>query len=124
MVREALGQLLSGATELLGLVSDGRQLVESTRHLRPDVVVTDAAMPVMSGLDAIRQLKAEGSTARFIVSTVAADTRLAAEAMRAGASAYVLKQAAADELLDAIEAVMSDRTYVSPLLRTARPPRE
>ena len=120
MVREALGHLLSAATELVGLVCDGRELVESARRLRPDVVVTDAAMPVLSGLDAIRQLKAERSTARFIVLTVAADPRLAAEAMRAGASAYVLKHAAADELLDAIGAVMADRTYVSPLLSTDR----
>ncbi len=122
MVREALGQLLTGATELVGQVSDGRQLVESARQLQPDIVVTDMAMPIMSGLDAIRQLTAERSTARFIVLTVDPDARLAAAAMRAGASGYVVKQAAADELLDAIEAVMADRLYVSPLIIAARQP--
>ena len=99
-------------------MSDGRQLVESARRLRPDIVVTDVKMPVMSGLDAMRQLKAEQSTARFIVLTVDCDVRLSVEAMRAGASGYLLKQAAGDELLDAIHAVMSGRTYVSRLIMT------
>jgi DNA-binding NarL/FixJ family response regulator len=113
-LREALVQLLAEATELVGQVSDGRQLVESARRLSPDVVVTDMAMPQMNGLDAMRQLKAEGSTARFIVLTVDRDPRVANEAIRAGASAYVFKQAAGEELIDAIRAVMAGGTYVSP----------
>lgn len=113
-LREALSQLLAGVTELVGQVSDGRQLVESARHLSPDIVVTDIAMPQMSGLEAIRQLKAEGSTARFIVLTVDLDPRVASEAVRAGASGYVLKQAAGEELLDAIHAVMAGRTHLPP----------
>ena len=113
-LREALSQLLADATELVGQVSDGRQLVESARRLLPDVVVTDMAMPQMNGLDAIRQLKAEGSTARFIVLTVDRDPLVANEAIRAGASGYVFKQTAGEELLDAITAVMAGRTYLSP----------
>ena len=92
---------------LVGQVRDGRELVESARQLIPDIVVTDIAMPQMSGLEAMRQLKAEGSTARFIVLTVDLDPRVASEAVRAGASGYVLKQAAGEELLDAIHAVMA-----------------
>jgi two-component system, NarL family, response regulator NreC len=116
MIREQLGHLLCDATELVGQVSDGRQLVESALRLRPDIIVTDIGMPVMSGLDAMRQLKADQSTARFIILTVDADRRLAAEAMRAGASGYVLKQAAGEELLQAVEAVMSGNTYLTPLI--------
>jgi DNA-binding NarL/FixJ family response regulator len=113
-LREVLGHLLAAATDLVGQVSDGRQLVDTARRLSPDIVVTDMAMPEMSGLDAMRQLKAEGSTARFIVLTVDRDPRVAAEAIRAGASAYVFKHAAGDELLDAIRAVVAGETYLSP----------
>jgi two-component system, NarL family, response regulator NreC len=117
-VREALGELLRDATELVGQVSDGRQLVESARRLRPDIIVTDVLMPVMTGLDAMRQLIAEQSTARFIILTVDSDVRLSAKAMCAGASGYLLKLGAGDELLDAIDAVMSGRTYLSRLIMT------
>jgi DNA-binding NarL/FixJ family response regulator len=116
MVGEALGQLLGEATELVGRVRDGRQLVESARRLRPDIIVTDIAMPVMSGLDAMRQLKAERSTARFIVLTVDTDPQLAVGAMRAGASGYLFKHAAGEELLVAIGEVMAGRTYLTPLI--------
>ena len=122
MVREALAGLISGVAELIDQVTDGGQLLVSARQLRPDIIVTDVAMPVMSGLDALRKLKAEGLTARFIVLTVDADPRLALEAMRAGASGYVLKRAAAEELIDAIRAVADGRTYVSPLVVKDCPP--
>ncbi len=115
-VRLALSHLLADDTELIGQVSDGAALVESARRLRPDIIVTDVAMPAMSGLDAMRQLKAEGSTARFIILTVDADPRLADRAIRGGASGYVIKQAAGDELMQAIRAVIADRTYLSPLI--------
>jgi len=116
MVREVLGQLLAGTTDLVAEVSDGRELVERARQLRPDIVVTDLTMPLMSGLDAMRQLQAEGSTARFIILTANIDHQLADEAMRAGASGYVLKQLAGDELLEAVSTVMAGRTYVSPMI--------
>jgi len=122
MVREALAELVSVVAELIGQVTDGGQLVQSARQLRPDIIVTDVAMPVMSGLDALRKLKTEGSTARFIVLTVDADPRLAIEAMRVGASGYVLKRAAAEELGEAIRAVADGRTYLSPLVIKNCPP--
>ena len=115
-VREAVGELLGEATELLGRVSDGRELVESARRLRPDIIVTDVVMPVMSGLDAMRQLIAERSTAKFIVLTAHADQGLAARAMGDGASGFLVKQSAGEELLDAVRAVMAGRTYVTRLI--------
>ena len=117
-LREALSELLADATDLVGQARDGRELVESARRLSPDVVVTDMAMPQMNGLDAMRQLKAEGSTARFIVLTVDRDPHVAKEAIRAGASGYVFKQAAGEELLDAIRRVMAGQTYLSPPMTT------
>ena len=114
MVAQGLGHLIGEVADLVGQVSDGRQLLEAAGKLRPDIVVSDITMPVMSGLDAMRRLKAEGSSARFIFLTVHTEPRLAAEAMRAGASGYLLKQAAGEELIEAIRAVSAGRTYLTP----------
>jgi DNA-binding NarL/FixJ family response regulator len=116
IVAEGLARLIDDVADLVGQVNDGVRLVEETRRLRPDIVVADITMPVMSGIDAMRQLKAEGSEARFIFLTIHTEARLAAEAMRAGASGYLLKQAAGNELFDAIQAVASGRTYLTPLI--------
>ncbi|HMN45865.1 MAG TPA: response regulator transcription factor [Povalibacter sp.] len=116
MVAEGLGRLIDDVGELIGKVGDGMQLIREALRLQPDIIVSDIAMPGMSGLDAMRQLRAEGSAARFIFLTVHAEFALAAEAMRGGASGYVLKHAAGEELLDAIRTVMDGRTYVTPLI--------
>jgi DNA-binding NarL/FixJ family response regulator len=116
MIAEGLGRLIADVADLVGQANDGPQLVAEARRLRPDIIVTDVAMPGLSGIDAMRRLKTEGSTARFIFLTIHAEARLAAEAMRSGASGYLLKRAAGDELLDAIHAVVNGRTYVTPLI--------
>ena len=116
IIAEGLARLIGDVADLLGQVNDGRRLVEEVRRLRPDIVVTDITMPGMSGIDAMRQLKTEGSEARFIFLTIHTEARLAAEAMRSGASGYLLKQAAGNELFDAIHAAMSGRTYLTPLI--------
>jgi DNA-binding NarL/FixJ family response regulator len=114
MVAEGLGRLISEVADLVGQVTDGRQLVDSARRLKPDIIISDVSMPVMSGLDALRQLKAEGSQARFIFLTMHTEAQLAAEAMRAGASGYLLKAAAGEELFEAIRAAMAGRVFLSP----------
>jgi DNA-binding NarL/FixJ family response regulator len=116
IIAEALARLIGDVADLVGRVNDGVSLLEETRRLRPDIVVADITMPGMSGIDAMRQLKAEGSNARFIFLTIHTEARLAAEAMRSGASGYLLKQAAGNELFDAIQAVASGRTYLTPLI--------
>ena len=116
IIAEGLARLISDVADLVGQVNDGLRLVEEVRRLRPDIVVADITMPGMSGIDAMRQLKAEGSQVRFIFLTIHTEARLAAEAMRSGASGYLLKQAAGKELFDAIQAVMSGRTYLTPLI--------
>ena len=114
MVAEALGRLIDEVADLVGQAADGQQLVERARHLKPDIIVSDITMPVMSGLDALRQLKSEHSSARFIFLTVHTEASVAAEAMRAGACGYLLKAAAGEELLEAIRAVMAGRIYLTP----------
>jgi DNA-binding NarL/FixJ family response regulator len=116
MVAQGLGRLLADAANLVAVVNDGGQLVEAARTHRPDIIVSDISMPVKSGLDAMRQLRADGLTARFIFLTIHTDARLAAQALRAGASGYLLKQAAGEELLEALRSVMDGRTYLTPLI--------
>jgi two-component system, NarL family, response regulator NreC len=114
MVAEGIGRLIGEIADLVDQVGNGRDLVVSVRRHRPDVVVSDISMPVMSGLEALRQLRQEGCAVRFIFVTIHADGRLAAEAIKSGANGFVPKQAAGEELLEAMRAVMAGRTYISP----------
>jgi len=116
IVVEGLQSLLKDHFDLIGTVADGRQLVDAARKERPDVIVTDLSMPVLTGLDALRQLKAERIDAKVIFLTMHADPRIATEALHAGASGFLLKQSAGDELITAIEDVLQGRTYLTPLL--------
>ena len=85
-------------------------------ELRPDVIIADMAMPELSGLEALRRLKAAKSDAKVIFLTMHADAELATEAFRAGASGYVLKISAGEELITAIQEVVQGRMYLTPLI--------
>ena len=115
LLREAFVKLLEPDCDVVGAVSDGRALLEAAPKLRPDVVVVDIAMPLLNGLDAARQLKRSMPSVKVIFLTVSEDPELAAEAFRAGGSAFLLKNSAASELLQAIADVMQGRSYVTPL---------
>jgi DNA-binding NarL/FixJ family response regulator len=116
MVAEGLGRIIMEIGDVVGTVRDGVELVEAVRRLQPDIVVADVTMPGMSGIDALRQLRVDGSRARFIFLTIHTEARLAAEALRAGASGYLLKHAAGEELLVAIRTVLEGRTYLTPMV--------
>jgi Response regulator containing a CheY-like receiver domain and an HTH DNA-binding domain len=113
---EGLVTLLQREFSLAGTVTDGARLIEAARKLRPDVIVTDLAMPGMSGLEALHRLKADKIPAKVIFLTMHADAQLAAEALRAGASGFVVKHAAGKELVAAIHEVLRGGTYVTPQL--------
>jgi DNA-binding NarL/FixJ family response regulator len=115
MLREAFVKLLEPDCDVVGAVADGRALLEAAPKLRPDVVVVDIAMPLLNGLDAARQVKRSMPSVKVIFLTVSEDSDLAAEAFRAGGSAFLLKNSAASELLQAIGDVMQGRSYVTPL---------
>jgi DNA-binding NarL/FixJ family response regulator len=116
VVAEGLATLLKNRFDLVGTVSNGSELIDAARKLRPDVIVADISMPVLSGLEALRRLKAARSEAKVIFLTMHADAQLATEAFRAGASGYVLKQSAGEELIAAIQEVLEGRTYLTPLM--------
>jgi DNA-binding NarL/FixJ family response regulator len=129
LLREAFVKLLEPDCDVLGAVADGRALLEAAPKLRPDVVVVDIAMPMLNGLDAARQLKRVMPDVKVVFLTVSEDPDLAAEAFRAGGSAFLLKNSAASELLQAIANVVEGRSYVTPLAtgnmveNLLRPPR-
>jgi DNA-binding NarL/FixJ family response regulator len=114
LLREAFTQLLEPTCEVVGAVADGRALVAMAAEQRPDIVVLDIAMPLLNGLDAARQLKRTMPEVKVIFLTMSEDPDVAAEAFRAGASGYLLKNSAASELLQAIQEVFQGRSYVTP----------
>ena len=119
MLAEGLRSLLEPAYELSEIVEDGRQLVEAALRLQPDVIVADISMPQLNGLDAIVQIRRAGCQAKIIFLTMHCDALYAVRAIRAGASAYVLKQSASTELLTAIREALAGGTYVAPALADA-----
>jgi DNA-binding NarL/FixJ family response regulator len=111
---DALKSVLEPKYQVIGSVGDGRALLEAAEKLRPDVIVVDIAMPKLNGLDAAKNLKQKMPGVKLIFMTMNEDPYLVGEAFRVGGSAFLLKQAAAFELTDAIEAVLKGGTYVSP----------
>ena len=116
IVAEGLASLLEPDCDLVGRVQNGRDLLRAAEELSPDVIVTDISMPLLNGIEALRQLKKADPDVRVVFLTVHADVTYVTEAFRAGASGYVLKQSAAEELRSAIRAVHGGRTYVTPLI--------
>ncbi|HKU78161.1 MAG TPA: response regulator transcription factor [Pyrinomonadaceae bacterium] len=116
MFAQGLESLLRDEFELLGTAGNGEELVEATLRLNPDVILVDISMPVLNGFDAVRRIRASGSETRIIFLTMHDDATLLSEAFRCGASGYVLKQAAGEELANAIREVAHGNNYVSPLI--------
>ena len=116
MLLEAFKALLEPDFEVVGTVTDGRTLLEEFSRLNPDVVLLDVAMPLLNGLDAGRQLKAQRRSVKLIYLTMNPDPQLASEALRLGASAYLLKSSAVQELKQAIQEALRGRSYITPLI--------
>jgi DNA-binding NarL/FixJ family response regulator len=114
MLVDALKGVLEPKFEVVGTVRDGRALLQEAAKLQPEVVVVDVAMPELNGLDAARQIKHNMPNVKVVFMTMNEDPDLVGEAFRAGASAFLLKQAAAFELTDAIDKVLKGGSYVTP----------
>jgi DNA-binding NarL/FixJ family response regulator len=114
VVAEGLRSLLAPHFDVVGIVSDGRELVAAARTLDPDVVVLDISMPSLSGIEAACQMRAAHSRAKLVFLTMHNEVAYAARAMEAGASAFVLKHAAAAELVTAIREALKGGKYITP----------
>ena len=117
IVTEGLKGILEHEFELVGTVQDGRAMLVAAEKLQPDVIVADITMPSLNGLDAVRLLKKKNPRAKVVFLTMHSDPDLATEAFRAGASGYLLKQSAGEELITAIHTVLRGRVYVTPALQ-------
>lgn len=113
---EAFRKLLEPHYDVVGSVSDGRALLEIAPQLNPEVIVLDIGMPLMNGLEAGLRLKEQMPGVKLIFLTMNEDPDLAVEAMRSGATGYLLKSSATEELLRAIQMALKGKTYVTPLI--------
>lgn len=116
IVRDGLRVCMSTADryDVVGEAEDGQEAIRLAESLAPDLVIMDVAMPGMNGIEATRQVVALDNAPRVIVLSMHSDREFVVEALRAGASGYLMKASAFDELLRAMDAVIEGKTYLSP----------
>lgn len=119
MISAGFQKLLEPQYEVVGAVEDGHALLKAAHEWQPDVVLLDVGMPLLNGLDAARVLRKLMPEVKLIFLTMNSDTQIAAEAMRIGASGYLLKTSLAEELFQAIDDVAKGLTYVTPRVSRA-----
>lgn len=107
-------KLIEDQCDVVGMVEDGRALLEAADRLKPDLIILDISMPLLNGLDAARQLKKARPDVKLLFLTMHASPRYATEAFKAGGNGYLLKQSAASELPKAIDAILHGNHYLTP----------
>lgn len=117
LLLDAFRRLLEPAYRVVGTVTNGQAMIEAALSLQPDVIVADVGMPRLNGLDACERLIRELPETRLIFLTVSEDPDIAAEAIRRGASGFLLKKGAASELFTALEQVLAGHPYITPAIR-------
>jgi two-component system, NarL family, response regulator NreC len=115
LLRSGVRALLenTGKVQIVGEAADGREALKQAQKLNPDVVLMDVAMPEMNGIEATRQIRKAMPQVRVMMLSMHADRQYIFESLRAGASGYVLKNAALNELLSAIQTVVTGGTFLS-----------
>jgi len=119
VVAQGLSSMLSDEFDLVGVVADGQAMIESAKALRPDAIVADVNMPLLSGIEAMEYLRQHGIEVPVVFLTMHSQAAYARRALAAGAAGYVLKLAAAEELVQAIRAALDGGTFVSPAIARA-----
>ena len=122
LLLDGLKRLLERHYELVGTVQDGLSIVSETLRLQPDLVLLDVAMPVLNGLQAGKRLREQMPNIKILYVSMYGDRPYVEEAMRIGASGYILKRSGWEELSRAIEAVLAGRLYISQELCNAGEP--
>jgi DNA-binding NarL/FixJ family response regulator len=119
IVSAGLRKMLESSYEIVGCAENGIELLKVAKELQPNVVIMDVAMPLLNGLDAARLLKKLLPQVKLMFLTMNPDSDIAAEALRIGASAYLLKTSKAPELLQAIHDILRGISYVTPQIKDA-----
>lgn len=114
LLAEACKSLLEPEFEVVGIVDNGRALLRMAGELKPEVLIVDIAMPQLNGLDAADQIKRLLPATKLVFLTMNMSPEVAAEAFRRGASGYVVKSSAAEELVTAIRRALRSESYMSP----------
>jgi len=116
LLAEACKSFLEPEFEVVGIADNGRTLLRLVTELKPDLVILDIAMPKLNGLDAGDQIKHLSPSTKLVFLTMNLTPEVAAEAFRRGASGYVVKTSAAEELVRAIRRALKSESYISPAI--------
>jgi len=114
LILDGLRNALQSQHEIVGLAKDGRALVEAAERLKPDLIVLDISMPLLNGFEAAKQIKKNLPSAKLIFLSQHLDPAYLKQALKLGASGYVLKSGAIEELQVAITTVQRGKTYITP----------
>lgn len=121
MLLDAFRRLLEPECDIVGTASDGRALIELAVQTKPEAIILDIAMPRLNGIAAAAQIRRKLPEVKIIFLTVNQDPDIAAEAIRLGASAFLLKSSASTELISAIKLAIAGKTYITPLITKGKP---
>jgi DNA-binding NarL/FixJ family response regulator len=113
-VRELVESMLEPTFKVIGTVGNGKALVETARRLQPDVIITDISMPILSGIEAAKQLQESGSRAKVVFLTVHSDPDIVRACLNVGACGYVVKPRMDSDLLPAVREALAGRIFLSP----------
>jgi DNA-binding NarL/FixJ family response regulator len=113
LVLEGLRRVLEPEFNVVGSVADGLSLLKAAEEIKPDLIVVDVSMPLLNGIEAVRQIRAAGRFPKIVFLSMHPDVLYASEALQAGGSAYVLKSSAGTEIITAIRQVLEGGTFVT-----------
>ena len=116
MMAEGLKALLPDEFEFVGIVEDGRAMIEAAERLRPEVIIADVAMPNLNGFEALTRLRKSHPNIKVVFLTMHQNAAYARRALDAGASGFVVKHSAPEELVLAIHAALQGKTFITPSL--------
>ena len=116
LVVEGIVHIVESECEIVGMVNNGRELLTAVREKNPDIILLDVGMPLLNGIEAARQIRQFNKDVKIIFVTMQINGDYAREAFQVGANAYVLKQAAASELVAALHEVQAGRYFLSPTI--------
>lgn len=116
VIVEGISNLLLPSYEIVGTARDGRELIEAAQRLKPDVILLDISMPRMNGIEAARRVRRLLPATKIVILSMHSEPAYVREALRAGASGYVVKTAGSTEVIKAVEEVLQGRYYITPEL--------